>query len=47
MEADPAQRQTASVYLKELGAIGILQEQKMGREKVFLNPASIDLLKRD
>lgn len=42
-----AKRQTASVYLKELTAIGILREHKVGREKVFLNPAFIDLLKRD
>jgi Fic family protein len=47
VEAELAKRQTASVYLKELVAIGILQEHKVGREKVFLNPAFIDLLKRD
>lgn len=27
--------------------IGILRERKIGREKIFLNPAFIDLLKRD
>jgi hypothetical protein len=47
VEAGLAKRQTASVYLKELTAIGILREHKMGREKIFLNPAFIDLLKRD
>jgi len=47
VEAGLAKRQTASVYLKELAAIGILREHKMGREKIFLNPAFIDLLKRD
>ena len=47
MEAGLAKRQTASTYLKELTAIGILREHKMGREKIFLNPAFIDLLKRD
>lgn len=47
VEAGLAKRQTASVYLKALTAIGILREHKMGREKVFLNPAFIDLLKRD
>ena len=31
----------------ELIAIGILCEEKMGREKIFLNPAFIDRLKRD
>lgn len=47
VEAGLAKRQTASVYLKELTTIGILREHKMGREKIFLNPAFIDLLKRD
>lgn len=41
-----AKRQTASTYLKELAAIGILREHKIGREKVFVNPAFIELLKR-
>ena len=47
VDAGLAKRQTASTYLKELTAIGILREHKMGREKVFLNPAFVDLLKRD
>jgi Fic family protein len=47
VEAGLAKRQTASVYLKQLSAIGILREHKIGREKIFLNPAFIDLLKRD
>lgn len=47
VDAGLAKRQTASVYLKELVAIGILREHKMGREKVFLNPAFIELLERD
>ena len=47
VEAGLAKRQTASTYLKELTAIGILREHKLGREKIFLNPAFIDLLKRD
>ncbi|MCX7902448.1 MAG: Fic family protein [Burkholderiaceae bacterium] len=47
VEAGLAKRQTASVYLKQLAAIGILRERKIGREKIFLNPAFIDLLKRD
>lgn len=42
-----AKRQTASAYLKQLTGIGILREHKVGREKIFLNPAFIDLLKRD
>lgn len=47
VEAGLAKRQTASVYLKELATIGILREHKIGREKIFLNPAFIDLLKQD
>lgn len=47
VEAGLAKRQTASTYLKTLADIGVLREHKMGREKVFLNPAFIDLLKRD
>ena len=47
VDAGLARRQTASAYLKELTAIGILREHKMGREKLFLNPTFIDLLKRD
>ena len=47
VEAGLAKRQTASVYLKQLAAIGILREHKVGREKLFLNPAFMDLLKRD
>lgn len=47
VDAGLAKRQTASTYLKALTAIGVLREHKLGREKVFLNPALIDLLKRD
>ncbi|MEO6278415.1 protein adenylyltransferase Fic [Roseateles sp.] len=47
VDAGLAKRQTASAYLKELAAIGILREHKVGREKIFLNPAFIELLKRD
>ena len=47
VEAGLAKRQTASIYLQALAKIGILREHKMGREKIFLNPAFIDLLKRD
>jgi Fic family protein len=47
VDAGLAKRQTASVYLKALAAIGILREHKVGREKLFLNPAFIDLLKQD
>lgn len=47
VEAGLGHRQTASVHLKQLVAIGILREHKLGREKLFLNPAFIDLLKQD
>jgi Fic family protein len=47
VDAGLAKRQTASLYLKQLADIGILREHKMGREKIFLNPAFIDLLKQD
>lgn len=47
VDAGLAKRQTASTYLKALTAIGVLREHKLGREKVFLNPALIELLKRD
>lgn len=44
VDAGIAKRQTASTYLKELCAIGILREQKAGREKIFVNPAFMQLL---
>lgn len=47
VDAGLAKRQTASAYLKQLAAIGVLREHKLGREKIFLNPAFIELLKRD
>jgi Fic family protein len=42
-----AKRQTASVYLKELARIGILEEKSIGREKLFINPRLMKLLTRD
>jgi len=47
VEAGIAQRQTAAVYLKELAAAGILEEVKVGREKLFINPRLMRLLTRD
>jgi Fic family protein len=44
VDAGIAQRQTASEYLKELCAIGVLQERKAGREKLFINPRLLRLL---
>lgn len=44
VESGIAQRQTASVYLKELVDIGVLKEVKVGREKLFINPRLMSLL---
>jgi Fic family protein len=44
VEAGIAQRQSASVYLKKLAAIGVLEERTAGREKLFVNPAFLKLL---
>jgi len=42
-----AKRQTASVYLKQLSDIGILDEVKAGRESLFVHPKYIELLSGD
>ena len=42
-----AERQTASVYLKELARLGVLQEKPVGREKLFIHPKLMYLLTRD
>jgi Fic family protein len=44
VEAGIVQRQQASVYLKSLSDIGILAEQKSGRDKLFINTALLTLL---
>ncbi len=44
VEAGIAKRQTASVYLKQLCDIGILQERRSGRETLFVHPKYIELL---
>jgi len=40
-------RQTASVYLKQLAAAGVLIERQAGKEKLFIHPKLITLLRRD
>ncbi len=40
-------RQTASVYLKALVSIGVLEEKTVGREKLFVHPKLMHLLTRD
>ena len=47
VEAGIAQRQSASTYLKTLVSIGLLEERKAGRERLFVNPALLTLLMRD
>jgi Fic family protein len=47
VETGIAQRQAAARYLKELVAVGVLQEKTFGREKLFLNPWLLQLLSSD
>ncbi len=42
-----AKRQTASRYLKALVAIGVLEERRAGREKLFIHPKLMRLLTHD
>jgi Fic family protein len=44
VDAGIAQRQSASIYLKHLCDIGVLEEHRAGREKLFINPALRRLL---
>jgi hypothetical protein len=44
VDAGVAKRQTASVYLKQLCDLGILEEFKSGRETLFVHPKYIELL---
>ena len=44
VDAGIAQRQTAAVYLKQLAKAGVLEEVKVGREKLFINPRLMRLL---
>jgi Fic family protein len=47
VDARIAKRQTASVYLKALEAIGVLKEIRVGREKLFIHPNFVRLLTSD
>ena len=42
-----AQRQAAARYLKSLAGIGVLSETKAGKEKLFIHPRLMELLKDD
>lgn len=44
VDAGIVQRQQASVYLKSIVDIGILAEQKSGRDKLFINTALLEVL---
>ena len=47
VEANIAKRQTASVYLKQLCELKVLQELQTGKEKLFVHPKLIHLLTTD
>jgi len=47
VERDVAKRQTASIYLKQLVAIGVLQEINSGKEKLFTHPRLMKLMTQD
>lgn len=47
VERDIAKRQTASVYLKQLTEIGVLNEIQVGKEKLFVHPKLIQLMTFD
>lgn len=42
-----AKRQTASTYLRQLSAIGVLQETSAGKEKLFVHPKLMQLMRQD
>lgn len=44
VQAGVAKRQTASRYLKLLQGMGVLEERKVGREKLFVHPKLLSLL---
>lgn len=44
VDAGIAKRETAARYLRELVDLGVLQEQRMGKEKLFVHPAYLRLL---
>lgn len=44
VDANISKRQTASEYLKKLVAVGVLEEQRAGRERLFIHPKLIKLV---
>ena len=47
VDAEIAQRQTASVYLQQLTELGMLRGIRVGREKLFIHPNFVRLLTSD
>jgi Fic family protein len=47
VSANIAKRQSASVYLKQLVEIGVLEESAVGREKLFIHPKLMQLLTQE
>ncbi|MDT3320246.1 adenosine monophosphate-protein transferase Fic [Shewanella sp. SP1S2-4] len=47
VESGLAKRQTASVYLKQLCDIGVLEEVQSGKEKLFVHPKFVTLMTKD
>ncbi|OBP14149.1 addiction module protein [Rheinheimera sp. SA_1] len=47
VERDIAKRQTASIYLKQLADLGVLQEIDSGKEKLFVHPRLMTLMTKD
>jgi Fic family protein len=47
VEQGLSKRQTASLYLGQLAAIGVLNAMDAGRQKLFLNTRLLDLLSKD
>ncbi len=47
VERGIAGREAASKYLKELCRLGVLEEEKVGRDKVFLHRKYLDVLFSD
>jgi Fic family protein len=45
VEANIAERKTAAVYLQKLEEVGVLKSVKVGRERIFLNPKLLNLLR--
>ncbi|WP_185173658.1 cell filamentation protein Fic [Rothia nasimurium] len=39
-------RQTATKYLGELVSVGVLREEKVGREKLFVNEELMEILRK-